>query len=147
MPGQASADDVIALMGPPAMRWMEPDGGQRLAYPRGPEGTATFMVSIGPDGRLVAIVNVLDDPGFEKIRPGMTETEVIRVLGPPASLQGTRFERLGEHVIDWRYCDRASRLARFGVRLDASSGRVRSTYVQPEFIGWDSNVPFCGRHD
>ena len=31
-------------MGAPAMRWREADGGERLAYPRGPAGFHTYMV-------------------------------------------------------------------------------------------------------
>jgi hypothetical protein len=129
------------------MQWTDPDGSRQLAYPRGPEGTATFMVSIGPDGRLRSIVNALDDPGFDRIRPGMTEAKVIRVLGPPAAQPGAFFAALNERVIDWRHCDRTGHLARFGVRLDAATNRVRSTYSQAEYIGWDSSVPLCGRHD
>ena len=37
-PGVSNLDEVIQLMGEPAMRWQEPDGSQRLAYPRGPAG-------------------------------------------------------------------------------------------------------------
>ena len=42
-PGISTTDDVIQLMGQPAMRWQEPGGGELLAYPRGPAGFNTFM--------------------------------------------------------------------------------------------------------
>src|SRR5512140_3871833 len=82
-PGEARLDDVVRVMGQPAMRWQEPDGSVQLAYPRGPEGFHTFMVKLGPDGRLQSTLNVLDAAGVAKIRPGMTQEQVLRVLGPP----------------------------------------------------------------
>ena len=45
-PGVSSADDVMALMGTPAMQWQDADGRRQLAYPRGPEGLQTFMAFI-----------------------------------------------------------------------------------------------------
>jgi hypothetical protein len=51
-PGDSTLSDVIASMGVPAMRWKDPDGREQLAYPRGPAATQTFMVFVGPSGRL-----------------------------------------------------------------------------------------------
>src|ERR1035441_5353156 len=82
-PGEARLEDVQALMGTPAMRWQDADGSVQLAYPRGPLGFDTFMVRLGPDGRLQSITNVLEQAGFARVRPGMTKDEVLRVLGPP----------------------------------------------------------------
>lgn len=51
-PGVSGTGDVIRLMGEPAIRWQEPDGGQVFAYPRGPAGVQTYMVRIDPKGLL-----------------------------------------------------------------------------------------------
>ena len=42
-PGLSTLPEVVASMGEPALRWKDPDGGEQLAYPRGPAGTQTFM--------------------------------------------------------------------------------------------------------
>ena len=68
-PGEARLEDVERLMGQPAMRWQDPDGSVQLAYPRGPAGIHTFMVKLGPDGRLQSKANVLDEAGLARIHP------------------------------------------------------------------------------
>ena len=40
-PGAARLAEVEALIGPPALRWLEADGSVQLAYPRGPAGLDT----------------------------------------------------------------------------------------------------------
>ena len=42
-PGVSSEAEVRGLMGPPAIELAGDEGGKRLAYPRGPLGTQTFM--------------------------------------------------------------------------------------------------------
>ncbi len=51
-PGVSTLAEVHATMGAPPMAWKNPDGSEQLAYPRGPAGTQTFMVHVGPDGKL-----------------------------------------------------------------------------------------------
>jgi hypothetical protein len=46
-PGISSYQEVVAMMGEPAMLWQDPDGSLQLAYPRGPFGTQTFMAYLG----------------------------------------------------------------------------------------------------
>jgi hypothetical protein len=49
--GKSTEEDVRRQAGKPEIVWEEADGGRRLEYPRGPEGTTTWMVTTGPDGR------------------------------------------------------------------------------------------------
>src|SRR4030067_2537156 len=77
-PGESRVEDVLRIMGDPAMRWQESDGTQQLAYPR---GIHTFMVQIGPDGKMQRIENVMHMKTFARISPGMTKSEVLRILG------------------------------------------------------------------
>src|SRR3989338_4110607 len=78
-PGESNLEDVLRVMGNPAMRWQDPDGSQQLAYPR---GIHTFMVQIGADGRMQRIENVMGIKTFARISSGMTKNQVLRILGP-----------------------------------------------------------------
>lgn len=126
MPGQATADDVLRVMGPPSLQWTDADGSRQFAYPRGPAGVHTFMAHIGPDGRLQRLDNVLDEDGFARIAPGMTPAQVLRQLGPPQP-RTVYFKARDERVWEWRYCDAWAQLARFNVLFDAGREVVRST--------------------
>lgn len=128
LPGEhATRAEVEARMGPPALAWTNPDGSQQLAYPRGPAGVHTFMAEIGPDGRLKSLRNVLDSSHFARIVPGLSQDEVLHLIGPPVPGWTVTFPRRDELVWEWRYCDDWNEPARFNVLFAASNGRVRST--------------------
>ena len=142
-PGEARLADVESLMGAPALRWQDADGSVQLAYPRGPLGYRTFMVRLGPDGRLQSIANVLEDAGFAQIRAGLTQEEVLRVLGPPDAGATVYFKARDELVWDWRFCSNFGAASHFMVLFDNTSGKVRSAMAQPESI-WRT-IQSCGR--
>jgi hypothetical protein len=144
-PGEARLDDVQRVMGPPAMRWQEPDGSVQLAYPRGPAGFHTFMVALGPDGRLQSIANVLEENSFARIRASMTKDEVLHVLGPPDYSRSVYFSARDELVWDWRYCQIYGNSARFLVLFDGASGAVRSTMALSDALGRKALAIPCGR--
>jgi hypothetical protein len=144
-PGAARLDDVQAVMGPPAMLWQDADGSVQLAYPRGPYGYHTFMVNLGPDGRLQRIANVLDEESFVRIRAGMTKEQVLRVLGPPDYSLSVYFKARDELVWDWRYCQIIGTPAHFFVLFDGTSGAVRSTMTQSEVFGRPRFMGHCSR--
>ena len=143
-PGQASADDVLRALGAPALQWTDADGSRQWAYPRGPMGVHTFMVFIAPDGRLQRIDNVLDEEGFARVRPGMTQHQVLRALGPPQPIWTVYFQARDELVWEWRYCDAWAQLARFDVLFDATRGVVRSTLSQRESQAGQCGGPWGG---
>ncbi|MBS1190340.1 MAG: hypothetical protein H6R10_2132 [Rhodocyclaceae bacterium] len=126
-PGQSVLADVEQVMGAPAMRWREADGSELLAYPRGPAGYHTYMARIGPDGRLLSLENVLDTRHFALVREGMSQDQVLRVLGPPYPGWTVYFKARDELAWEWRYCDDWNEPARFNVFFDGTSGKVRST--------------------
>ena len=144
-PGEARLEDVIGLMGKPAMRWQDPDGSIQLAYPRGPEGIHTFMVTIGTDGRLRSIKNVLDETDLARIRPGMTQAQVLRILGPPNYSRTAYFKARNELVWDWRACTYNVNIQRLYVLFDATTGTVRSTMSQDELFGREGITMPCVR--
>jgi hypothetical protein len=139
-PGENSLEDVLQLMGQPAQRWQNADGTLQLAYPRGPMGFHTYMVSIAKDGKLRQIENVMIEKNFARIQPGMTQNEVLYILGPSYPYWTVYFEGRDELVWEWRFCDRWNEAARFNVLFDNTKGTVRSTLSLTE-----SQRGFCGR--
>lgn len=126
-PGEDRLENILHVMGEPAMRWQDADGSLQLAYPQGPMGYHTYMVRIGPDGKLRQIKNVLDEKTFARINAGMTKEEVLRILGPPFSGWTEYFKARDELAWEWSYCDIWNEGARFNVLFDNSKGTVRST--------------------
>ncbi len=139
-PGEARLENVQQVMGQPAMRWQNPDGSAQLAYPRGPMGYHTFMVYVGPDGKLQKIENVLDEKNYARIQAGMTKEEVLRILGPSSPGWTVYFKARDELVWEWRYCDAWNAAARFDVLFDNSKATVRST-----MSGTEALRGFCGK--
>lgn len=125
-PGESKLADIEAVMGNAAMRWQNADGSLQLAYPRGPAGFHTYMVVVGGDGRLQSINNVLDVKTMARIQQGMTQEQVLRILGP-TTCSRAYFAARDELVWSWRYLDDFRDSSHFFVLFDASKGTVRST--------------------
>jgi hypothetical protein len=75
---------VTGQMGKPAARHPLPDGGMRLVFPRGPVGKETYMVDLGPDGRVRSWKQALTPQQFELVVPGVSTQTLLFELGPPA---------------------------------------------------------------
>ena len=121
--GVSSEADVRSLMGAPGAEYTAADGTRRLVYPHGPLGTQTFVVSIGLDGRVREVRQALQDETFYKIHPGITEKEILEMIGPPGDTM--RFSRSNTHAWDYRYVDGWGYPSVFSVTFDAE-GRVVS---------------------
>ena len=78
--GQSTVADLKAKMGEPASVNREGDK-EIWEYPLGPEGVRTYMMTINAQGTVEKIDQVLVDTNFKRILPGMTITEVRRILG------------------------------------------------------------------
>jgi len=134
VPGQSTLADVHAAMGKPAMQWVNPDQSMQLSYPRGPAGFHSYMVYLDPSGRVVRVQNVMDSSSFYRIEPGMSEQDVLRILGPSVPHWTAVFLARRELVWEWRYCDEFAQAARFDVLFDADSHKVRTSYGHPEMF-------------
>jgi outer membrane protein assembly factor BamE (lipoprotein component of BamABCDE complex) len=110
-------------MGSPAAEYTARDGTKELIYPRGPLGKQTYVASVGSDGVLRGVRNVLTDDVFNRIQPGLTEQEILQMIGPPSS--SMRFPRSDTHAWDYRYVDTWGYTSIFSVTFD-STGRVVS---------------------
>ncbi|QCP55039.1 outer membrane protein assembly factor BamE [Trinickia violacea] len=99
--GVSTIDDVRRQAGKPEIVWQNEDGSQRLEYPRGPNGTNTYMLDFGPDGRLIAITQALTAENIAKVVPGMMQDDVRRLLGKPATVAKYALSR--ETVWSWHW--------------------------------------------
>ena len=143
-PGVATQPEVIASMGEPAMRWKDADGREQLAYPRGPEGTQTFMAWIAPDGRLERIEGVLGMAHFARIEPGKSDqAAVLRLLGPSQPQWTQFYSRSNQLAWSWLFCDSWNAQAFFDVMFDATTGIVQGTGQRQNLAGWDGVAPGC----
>ena len=78
--GQSTVADMKQKMGEPANVYREGDK-EVWEYPLGPEGVRTYMMTVNAQGTLEKIDQVLVEANFRRIQPGMTITEVRRILG------------------------------------------------------------------
>ncbi|MBI3479364.1 MAG: hypothetical protein HY016_03255 [Nitrosomonadales bacterium] len=138
-PGEDRLENVLSVMGQPAMRWDNPDGSVLLAYPKGPMGYQTYMASIGTDGKLQQIEKVMNQKSFALIQPGMSKEEVLRILGPSPASYTSYFKTRDELVLEWRYCNLWNEASRFDVLFDNSKATVRKTMSKTE-----SQLGLCG---
>lgn len=115
-PGVSTEEQARQTMGAPAMVFPNADGSRQLAYPRGPLGTQTFMVDVDRNGVVRNVRQVLDDDVFNRIRPGMTRDEVLRMIGPPSD--SMEFPRMDQVSYEWRYMDTWRYIAIFSVNFD-----------------------------
>ena len=123
----ASADEVVARMGAPAVEMRDPDGSRHLVYPSGPFGLQTYVAHVGGDGRLQGVEQVLDDSRFNAITQGMTTDQLLRLIGPPA--QRVYFGNLRQTAWDYRYRDSWGYVAVLSVMVD-DAGLVASRVTQ-----------------
>ncbi|WP_407947175.1 hypothetical protein [Paraburkholderia sacchari] len=124
-PGVSTLDQVREQMGKPETERVFEDGSRRLEYPRGPAGLKTYMADIGPDGRLVAITQVLTAENFAKVRLGMSQDEVRRLLGKPGEVAAYWLKK--ETVWSWKWLEGGvTQEAYFNVHF-GPDGRVSTT--------------------
>lgn len=101
--GVSTEADVRERFGAPEAVWDGADGSQIYEYNRQPAGHVNYMITIGPDGRMAALRQVLNERNFARVLPGMTMEEVRRMLGKPMKI--TPYELKRETHYDWRYMD------------------------------------------
>lgn len=130
--GVATEAEVVQTMGSPAMTWTLPGGGKQLAYPRGPMGFQTYMAYIDNAGKLERIENVMNMATFAKVQPGMTQAQVLQLIGPSQPQWTAYFKARDELVWEWRYCDSWGSAARFDVLFDGTTKIVRTTQTWTE---------------
>ncbi|NJD34895.1 MAG: hypothetical protein FIA96_08695 [Betaproteobacteria bacterium] len=99
-PGSATARDVRERLGAPAAEWQKDDRSVTWEYPRGPEGTRCWMLTLDARGVLQKIEQALTEENFARIEKGWSAQQVRRLLGKPAT--EVEFPLKPEVVWDWR---------------------------------------------
>jgi hypothetical protein len=59
-----------------------------LHFPRGPSGSHTFFVYLDKDSRVVSWEQVLTEERFDQIHPGMTQEQVVDLIGASSITHG-----------------------------------------------------------
>ena len=101
--GVASEGDVKMKFGEPEKIWDGENGAKIFEYNRQPAGAINYMITIGTDGKMSALRQVLTPQNFAKITPGMMMEDVRRMLGKPMKI--TPYELQMKWHYDWRYMD------------------------------------------
>ena len=122
--GLSTEADVRAQFGEPERVWSEEDGSRTFEYNRQPAGAKNYMITIGTDGKMSALRQVLAPHVFARIVPGMDENEVRRMLGKPAKMMTFKLKQ--ETDWDWNYIDPPNREMQFTVTF-GPDGRVLRT--------------------
>ncbi len=120
----STEQDVRERFGQPNQIWDEADGAHTLEYTRQPQGAQNYMITIGPDGKMTALRQVLAPDYFAKVQPGMDQQQVRRLLGQPAKRMSYPLKNQAEW--DWNWIDPPNTQKLFTVVFDAQGKVVRS---------------------
>ena len=127
--GLSTEAEVRDRFGVPDHVWDEGGGARTLEYNRQPAGERNYMVTIGPDGKMSALRQVLTPENFARITPGLALDEVRRRLGRPAKV--TPYALSGETHYDWRFLEPPSERKLFTV-ISTDGRTVARTMVGPD---------------
>lgn len=135
VPGTSKEADAIAHFGQPAEQRNLPDGGRILEFPRSPLGFENWRVTLGADGTVRSVEQLLDEPHFARIKPGMTVNQVKLELGRPGEF--TQYANLSEEVLSWRYMEFSRRMF-FNAHFDGT-GSLKYASRSEETLPMDDN--------
>lgn len=123
--GVSTEADVRARFGAPENVWEEAGGARTFEYNRNPAGHENYMITIGPDGKMTALRQVLNPNTFAKVQPGMMMEDVRRMLGKPA--RRTPYALKNEEAWDWRYLQPPNTSMMFTVWFDRDYKVLRTS--------------------
>lgn len=122
--GLSTELDVRDRFGVPDHVWDEGAGARTFEYNRQPAGLRNYMITIGADGKMSALRQVLTPENFARISPGMGMDEVRRRLGKPAKV--TPYALSGETHHDWRFLEPPNTVMLFTVVTDRQMRVLRT---------------------
>jgi outer membrane protein assembly factor BamE (lipoprotein component of BamABCDE complex) len=130
-PGVTTEAQIRDQMGKPETERTFTDGSKRFEYPRGPAGTTTWFVDLDSNGRFVSATQVLTAANIAKVRPGMTQDEVRRLLGKPTTIAEYRLKK--ERVWSWHWLeDGVNRDAMFNAHFGPDGTVVTTSRSEAE---------------
>ena len=135
--GVATEADVRTRFGEPEKIWDAADmaklplpgaaaspGSRTFEYNRQPAGNVKYMITIGPDGKMSALRQVLAPQNFAQVLPGMPMETVRKMLGKPMKITPYALQQTIHY--DWRYLNPPTTAMIFTVVFDRDL-RVVST--------------------
>ena len=142
--GVATEADVRARFGEPEKIWDAADmaslplpgaaaapGSKTFEYNRQPAGNVNYMITIGPDGKMSALRQVLAPQNFAKVLPGMPMEVVRKMLGKPMKVTPYAAQQTTHY--DWRYLNPPSSTMIFTVVFDSDLKVVSTGSVEEQF--------------
>jgi SmpA / OmlA family len=143
--GVATEADVRARFGEPEKVWLPADmaslpqpgaaaepGARTFEYNRQPAGKVNYMITIGADGKMSALRQVLTPQNFAKVLPGMRMEQVRKMLGKPMKV--TPFALKQQTEYDWRYLVPPNTARIFTVVFDADLQVVSTASVDEDTV-------------
>lgn len=121
--GVSTEADVRARFGEPENVWDAP-GGRVFEYNRQPQGQKNYMVTIGADGKMSALRQVLTPENFARVQPGMMMEDLRKMLGKPAKVTPYALRR--ETEWEWRWVQPPNSSMVFTATLNDDQRVVRS---------------------
>lgn len=146
--GVSTEADVRARFGEPEKIWDAADmastplpgaaaasGARTFEYNRQPQGQVNYMITIGADGKMSALRQVLTPQNFAKVLPGMRMEQVRKMLGKPMKI--TPYAAKQQTHYDWRYLNPPGTAMVFTVVFDqdlkvASTASVEEEIANPK---------------
>ena len=116
--GVSTEVEVRKEFGEPVTIITEADGSRVFEYPRQPEGWTNYLITIGADGKMSSLRQLLNDDNFARVQPGMDKLQVRKLLGRHA--KATPYALKNEEHWDWRY------------RPDPNSSRIFTAVFGPD---------------
>jgi outer membrane protein assembly factor BamE (lipoprotein component of BamABCDE complex) len=142
--GVATEADVRARFGEPEKIWDAADmaslplpgaaaapGSKTFEYNRQPAGNVNYMITIGPDGKMSALRQVLTPQNFAKVLPGMPVETVRKMLGKPMKVTPYAAQQTTHY--DWRYLNPPSTAMIFSVVFDGDLKVVSTGSAEEQF--------------
>ena len=109
-------------------------GARTFEYNRQPAGNVNYMITIGPDGKMSSLRQVLSPQNFKLVLPGMSVEQVRKLLGKPMKITPYALKQQTEY--DWRYAGSPTAPYIFTTVFDAdlrvvSTGSAEEALVNP----------------
>ena len=101
--GVSTEADVRSRFGEPENIWDGAGGARIFEYNRQPAGAKNYMITLGADGKMSALRQVLTPQNFARVPTGMAMEDVRRMLGKPMRI--TPYALKQQTHFDWRYRD------------------------------------------
>ena len=121
--GVSTEADVRSRFGEPENVWDVPNG-RVLEFNRQPQGQKNYMITIGADGKMSALRQVLTPGNFARVQPGMAMEDLRKLLGKPAKVTPYALKR--ETEWEWRWVQPPNSPMVFTATLNDDQRVVRS---------------------